>query len=158
MMDPETKLTPHFTVREMCASKSHPEIYNVPPLDVIDNLVYICQILEMLREEYSRIYAEGFPVLPLYINSGYRSKMLNKAVGGAATSAHLTGNAVDIRCKDCSQAIHYSAVLLSIFARMNVAWDEILIERKGLRFWVHFAAYPKNSKHANRCKVSIISC
>jgi zinc D-Ala-D-Ala carboxypeptidase len=34
--------------------------------------------------------------LPFRINSGFRTPVHNRAVGGAANSAHLTGNAVDI--------------------------------------------------------------
>jgi len=35
---------------------------------------------------------------PIIINSGFRSPEVNKAVGGATLSNHLTGCAVDIRC------------------------------------------------------------
>lgn len=37
--------------------------------------------------------------IPFIINSGFRSKAKNKRVGGVPNSAHLAGNAVDIRCK-----------------------------------------------------------
>ncbi len=37
---------------------------------------------------------------PLVINSGYRCKARNKAVGGTADSSHMTGMAVDIACPD----------------------------------------------------------
>lgn len=35
---------------------------------------------------------------PLIVDSGYRTPAHNTAVGGEAASAHLTGEAVDIRC------------------------------------------------------------
>lgn len=35
---------------------------------------------------------------PLKINSSYRSKLYNKAVGGSENSLHLKGMAVDIHC------------------------------------------------------------
>lgn len=35
---------------------------------------------------------------PLVISSSYRSRLHNKAVGGAANSLHLKGKAVDIKC------------------------------------------------------------
>jgi zinc D-Ala-D-Ala carboxypeptidase len=35
---------------------------------------------------------------PTVINSGYRGPALNEAIGGAATSQHCRGEAVDIEC------------------------------------------------------------
>ena len=37
---------------------------------------------------------------PIYINSGYRCKALNKAVGGARSSQHMYGLAADITTRD----------------------------------------------------------
>ena len=37
---------------------------------------------------------------PIRLNSGYRSPQLNRAIGGAANSNHLTGCAVDIRVEN----------------------------------------------------------
>jgi hypothetical protein len=34
-------------------------------------------------------------------------------------------------------------------------WDEIILEKRGLRFWLHFAVRPENSKQKNRRKVSM---
>lgn len=45
-------------------------------------------VLEPLREKCG---------CPLHINSGYRCKALNMAVGGAPTSQHLKGEAADVR-------------------------------------------------------------
>lgn len=35
---------------------------------------------------------------PLIVNSSYRNKLYNKAVGGSENSLHLKGKAVDLRC------------------------------------------------------------
>lgn len=37
---------------------------------------------------------------PLIVNSSYRSKLYNKAVGGSENSLHLKGKAVDLRCNN----------------------------------------------------------
>ena len=170
------RLTPHFTLGEMVASKSHPEINNVPTEPQIMNLITVCQWLEKLREEYNRRYVfrgesreereerivqrqtkgESIPEEPIVINSGFRSKMLNYVVGGEQDSNHLTGCAADIRCKDCTQAVRYAALLIELFQKAKKDWDEIIIEKKsskGRTFWVHFAVRPER----NRCKVTCIT-
>ena len=160
------RLTPHFTLGEMVASKSHPEIKNEPTEPQIMNLITVCQWLEKLREEYNNRYAQmrnekggmrnDSSEEPIVINSGFRSKMLNYVVGGEQDSNHLTGCAADIRCKDCTQAVRYAALLIELFQKAKKGWDEIIIEKKsskGRTFWVHFAVRPER----NRCKVTCIT-
>ena len=66
---------------------------------------------------------------PLIITSGYRSAEVNKAVGGAPTSNHLTGCAVDIRCEGFEQALRYANILLDISDGTKQDYDELFIER-----------------------------
>ena len=155
MIDPKTKLTPHFTLGEMVRSKSHPEVYNVPPIEYIDHLVNLCQWLEVLRQEYIERYNGGRDC-PVVINSGYRSPMLNRAVGGGKDSNHLKGYAADIRCEDGVQAIRYACLLIEMFRKADKLWDEIIIEKKGLRFWLHFAVRPEKGKDKNRGRISVM--
>jgi zinc D-Ala-D-Ala carboxypeptidase len=83
----DTQLTPHFSLRELTAT-SQP-VSNEPPPDVIEHLRNLCAlVLEPLRDRYG----------PLHINSGYRSREVNKRIGGASDSAHLYGCAADVRC------------------------------------------------------------
>ena len=79
---------------------------------------------------------------PIIINSGYRSPEVNKAVGGAPGSNHLTGCAVDIRCKGIEQAIRYAFILLDISEESGEDFDELLIEKSSKSIWVHFAVRP----------------
>ena len=152
MINPETKLSEHFTLRELCKSDKHPEIYNVPPFEAVDNLTFVCQWLEKLREAYNLRYpsADG-KEQPLKVNSGYRSRQLNHAVGGMPTSNHLTGKAVDIRCegKDATErgirAFRYATLLMEILLKEHKGWEEIIVERNGTSWWVHFAI-AKDSK------------
>ena len=90
---------------------------------------------------------------PIIINSGYRSPEVNKAVGGAATSNHLTGCAADIRVSGIEQLIRYATILLDISDESQEDFDELLIERspKGT-YWLHFAVRPSG----NRRKVRLI--
>ena len=90
---------------------------------------------------------------PLIINSGYRSPAVNKAVGGAPTSNHLTGCAVDIRVAGLEQLLRYAVILLDISDESGEDFDELLLERnKAGRYWLHFAVRPSG----NRRRVRII--
>ena len=90
---------------------------------------------------------------PIIINSGYRNPEVNKAVGGVATSNHLTGCAADIHVSGIEQLIRYATILLDISDESQEDFDELLIERspKG-SYWLHFAVRPTN----NRRKVRLI--
>ena len=89
---------------------------------------------------------------PIIINSAYRSPQVNKAVGGAPTSNHLTGCAVDIHCLGKEQAIRYACILLDISDESQEPFDELLIEQSSKSIWLHFAVRPEG----NRRKVEFI--
>lgn len=59
--------------------------------------------------------------VPFKITSGLRSRERNKQVGGADTSAHLTGHAVDIRCPTSRHRFLMLQALLEVgFERIGV--------------------------------------
>jgi hypothetical protein len=91
---------------------------------------------------------------PIRINSGYRSPQLNRAIGGAVNSNHLTGCAVDIRVSGMEQLIRYAAILLDYADETKQEFDELLIEKnRHGAIWLHFAVRPKD----NRRKVAFIN-
>ena len=153
-MNMEAKLSEHFTLGEMIKTKAK-GIDNTPTHGAVVNLKNLCENwLEDLRFSYNQLY--GVPHVseePIIINSGYRSEAVNKAVGGAKESNHLSGCAVDIHCLGIEQAIRYAAILLDIADGKKQEFDELLIERspKGT-YWLHFAVRPKD----NRRKVRFI--
>lgn len=76
---------------------------------------------------------------PIYINSGFRSKKLNKAVGGAATSQHVKGEAADIDTRQGQQA---NAKLFAMIQRSGLDFDQLINEdsdRDGNPNWVHIS-------------------
>jgi hypothetical protein len=96
---------------------------------------------------------EGNSDDPIIINSGYRSEAVNKAVGGAKGSNHLTGCAADIRVADIGQALRYAVILLDISDDSREDFDELLLERSPRgTYWLHFAVRPS----VNRRKVRLI--
>ena len=147
----QAKLSEHFTLAEMCKTSVKTADGNIPSRVNIENLKRVCGWLEMLRDEYNRRYGEGND--PIIINSGYRSPQVNKAVGGVATSNHLTGCAADIHVSDMKQLLRYAVILLDISDDSGETFDELLIERnaKGI-YWLHFAVRPKD----NRMKIRLM--
>ena len=132
------KLSPHFTLGELTTS-SHRDVYNIPTHEAIANLKHLCQWLEVLRER------SGGPVR---INSGYRSPQLNRKIGGATNSNHLTGCAADIRVTGFEQAIRYAAILLDYADESHQEFDELLVERNRYgAIWLHFAVRFRENRH-----------
>ena len=146
----EAKLSDHFTLGEMTKSSSHPEVYNIPSHEAIVTLKRLCTWLEALRERAGR---------SIVINSGYRSPQLNRKVGGAPISNHLTGCAADIRTSGMEQAITYAAILLAYARESQQEFDELLIEKNRYgAVWLHFAVRPStpSASSKNRHKVAFI--
>ena len=95
--------------------------------------------MEVLRER------SGGPVV---INSGYRSQQLNRKIGGAPNSNHLTGCAVDIRVTGFEQVIRYAAILLDYADESQQEFDELLVERNRFgAIWLHFAVRFRGNRH-----------
>ena len=159
-----TRLSPHFTLAEMCKTSAKKAdgrsaqgdallAKNIPSHVHIENLKRLCGWLEMLRDEWNRRYGEGDD--PIVINSAYRSEAVNKAVGGVKGSNHLTGCAADIRVAGMEQALRYAVILLDISDESQEDFDELLLERspKG-SYWLHFAVRPPSQE--NRRKIRFI--
>ena len=143
------KLSEHFSLAEMC--KTSANLDNVPNEAQVENLKRLCGWLEMLRSEWNKRYGEGND--PIFINSGFRSEAVNKAVGGVKGSNHLSGCAADIRVAGIEQLVRYATILLDISDESKEDFDELLLERspKG-NYWLHFAVRPSG----NRRKVKLI--
>ena len=134
----DAKISPNFKLGEFTRSK-YPEVYNIPSHEAIANLKRLCVWLEVLRDKVGH---------PIVINSGYRSPQLNRKVGGAPTSNHLTGCAVDIRTSGFEQAIEYTAILIAYATESDQEFDELLIEKNRYgAVWLHFAVRPKENRH-----------
>lgn len=119
-------LTMHFTLEEMIHSdyaEKH-DFSNSPSQIIIDNLIMLCVlILEPLRTTLNK---------PIIINSGYRCKELNKAVGGVPDSHHLQGLAADI---NFSSEAELKKMLFTL--KDNTHLDLAIIERSKSSSWLH---------------------
>jgi hypothetical protein len=83
-----THLSPNFTLAELTVT-DHREFDNSPTQEEISNLQRLAQLLEQVKEAIG-----GKPVM---INSAFRCKQVNDAVGSKDTSQHRHGCAADIR-------------------------------------------------------------
>ena len=111
------KLSDHFTVEELCKSQTALRfgINNTPIPSHIDNLKYLAiTILEPIRKEFG----------PFTPSSGYRSRGLNKKIGGSSKSQHSKGEAADI------EIIGVSNKLLAAWIFHNLKYDQLILE-----FW-----------------------
>lgn len=85
----------YFTLRELCKSTTANKkgITNVPEnlAEILNMVLLIEHVLDPAREWLGE---------EIFVNSGYRCKRLNKAVGGVDNSQHCEGRAADITAKD----------------------------------------------------------
>ena len=85
-------------VRSATAEKNNIHQQFIIDFNILLNLAYLTNnLLQPLREN----------VGPINITSGYRCTEVNAIVGGANSSQHLYGQAVDLVCKDFLKAISF---------------------------------------------------
>ena len=120
------KASEHFTIDELIHSTTAKKyrIDNEPNDEQIRNLQYgVDMVLQPLRNIYGK---------PIVITSGYRSRALNKLVGGVANSYHLQGNAADIRVHSQVEAKEIFDILKTI-----PSVDVALFEHSTSSCWLH---------------------
>lgn len=119
----------YFTLQELTKSTQARRlgIDNTPDAAAEANL---CRLVEVLLDPLREAWGA-----PLYVTSGYRCTMLNNAVGGVKTSAHLKGLAADIIT---GRGALENVRLFDFILRSNLPYDQVINERGGR--WVHVAA------------------
>lgn len=126
----------YFTIKELCYSRIAKErnIYNEPTAVVADNLVLLVEnILDPLRQAYGK---------PIAVNSGYRSKSLNRAVGGVTNSQHLEGKAADI--VGTPKTPEENRKLFELVKKLNLPFCQLIDESN--MTWVHVSYDKYNIK------------
>jgi len=116
-------LSEHFTLEELTRSElaARKGIDNTPTAEFERNLGELCTVLlEPTRALLG---------VPMHANSGYRCFLLNVAVGGSKTSAHLRGGACDffpigLTLQQAFDKIRHS----------SLPFDQVIIE---CNTWIH---------------------
>jgi hypothetical protein len=133
------KLSEHLSLSEVTRSESAKRkgISNMPTAEHIANFKLLAEnIFEPIRNHFR---------CPIIISSGYRSKELNAAVGGSATSQHCSGEAIDIDMDGTSNGVTNKMVF--DYIKDNLTWDQMIWEFGDANNpdWVH-VSYESSGK------------
>ena len=120
----------YFTIKELTASDTAKAkgIDNSPTTEVRANLVALIEtLLDPLREAWKS---------PIKVTSGYRCGVLNRAVGGSSSSAHLYGCAADIVPLN-GEIAEFKEFCRKYFDVRRHLYDQVILEDNGKSEWVH---------------------
>lgn len=134
------KLTPNFSLEEMTVSEigARRGLDNTPNATEIANLVRTAGLLEQVRELLKK---------PIIINSAFRSKAVNDAVGSKDTSQHRIGCAADIRVPGMTPKEVVEAIM-----KAGIPYDQIIREFDS---WTHISV-PDSAARPPRKQALII--
>jgi len=131
-------LTPHFTLEELTHT-DHRTLDNTPNETELANIQRLAEFLEELKTLLG-----GKPIM---VNSAFRSKAVNDAVGSKDSSQHRTGNAADIRVPSMTPDEVVKAVIAS-----DLGYDQVIRE---FDRWTHISI-PNEASRAPRKQALII--
>lgn len=117
-----TQLSPHFTLEELTHT-DHREFDNTPNDSEKNNLKRLAEFLEEVKTVLG-----GKPIM---VNSAFRCKQVNDAVGSKDTSQHRIGCAADIRVPGMTPDEVVKAVIAS-----GIGYDQIIRE---FDRWTHIS-------------------
>jgi hypothetical protein len=117
-----TQLTEHFTLEELTHT-DHRQFDNTPNDAEQANLVRLAGLLELVK-----VALGGKPIM---VNSAFRSKQVNDAVGSKDTSQHRLGCAADIRVPGMTPDQVVRAVIAA-----QLPFDQIIREFDA---WTHIS-------------------
>ena len=115
-------LTEHFTLEELTHT-DHRELDNTPNDAELENLKRLAEFLEEVKTVLG-----GKPIM---VNSAFRSKAVNDAVGSKDTSQHRIGCAADIRVPAMTPDQVVRAVIAS-----GLGFDQVIRE---FDRWTHIS-------------------
>lgn len=107
-------LSEHFSLEELTHT-DHRTLDNTPNEAELANLKRLAEFLEKVKHE---LYDK-----PIMVNSAFRSKAVNDAVGSKDTSQHRTGCAADIRVPGMTPDEVVKAIIAS-----GLRFDQVIRE------------------------------
>lgn len=136
------QLSKNLSLAEVVRSESAKRrgIKNMPTPEHLDNLKKLAEkIFQPIRDHFG---------VPIHVSSGYRSKELNAAIGGSATSQHCKGEALDIDMDGTS----VTNKQVFEFIKDNLPFDQLIWEfgDNNNPDWVHVSYGSRNRKEILR--------
>jgi len=131
-------MTPNFTLAELTVT-DHREFKNEPNPSEIANLQRLAGLLEQVKSVLGGV--------PIMVNSAFRSKQVNDAVGSKDTSQHRLGCAADIRVPGVTPDQVVKAIMAA-----KLPFDQLIRE---FDRWTHISV-PNDPKGKPRGQVLII--
>ena len=122
-------MTPHFTLAELTHT-DHRSLDNTPNAAELANLKKLAEFLEVVKTTLG-----GKPIM---INSAFRSKAVNDAVGSKDTSQHRQGLAADFK-------VPGMAPVAVVRALLKLPFDQIIREYDA---WTHISISDKPRRQA----------
>ena len=137
----------YFTLAELIKSDTATKkgIDNSPSWAVVEHLRTLVEdFLDPLRAAWGK---------PIRVSSGYRSKKLNAAVGGASTSVHMIGYAADLQTGGAFGPFRDFVVECVINNRTK--FDQLIIEqeKKTASLWLHVGLRGNSCQQRGQIKV-----
>lgn len=137
------KLSENLTLAEVVKSQTATRLglSNVPTIEHMENLKAVAKrIFQPIRDHFGK---------PIAITSGYRSKVLNAAIGGSLRSQHSLGQALDL---DADVFGDLTNADIFYFVKDNLEYDQLIWEfgNNEQPDWVH-VSYKKegNNRYQN---------
>jgi len=115
-------LTEHFTLEELTHT-DHRQYDNTPNDKELENLKRLAEFLEEVKTVLG-----GRPIM---VNSAFRSKQVNDAVGSSDRSQHRLATAVDFRVPELTPDQVVKAIIAS-----NLGYDQVIRE---FDRWTHLS-------------------
>ena len=131
-------LTEHFTLEELTHT-DHREFDNTPNESEVANLQRLAEFLEKVKYMLD--------MRPIMVNSAFRSKAVNDAVGSKDTSQHRIGCAADIRVPGMTPD-----EVVRVLMASGLPYDQIIREFDS---WTHISV-PSNAGDEPRRQALII--
>lgn len=125
------QISKHLTFEECTQSDTADKlgiINNNPNQSVVENMKLLAEnVFEPIREHFKT---------PIHVSSMYRGLVLNQAIGGALTSQHCSGQAMDIDMGDKGKPSNFEVFQ---YIKNNLKFDQLIWEMGTDKnpSWVH---------------------
>jgi len=134
-MNLSKNVTLDMFTRSEAGTRAHIEEQFSPEKSVIEAGIHVCE----------NVFEKLFILFPsLHINSGYRCVRVNALLGGAATSQHCKGEALDLGINGDS-----NIKIAQAFLSGHFSFDQMIVEGGTMEkpAWIHISYKPEGNRN-----------